>query len=112
MKGRMEAIYAEYEARQIKFDAREHREGGPVEGLIDEAGGGRLTALLGRSAAVAVSGILRFRLGGLQRELDQHRQVVEPTASSVPTEWTTTSPLVNTRSIGRPAKRRNSGSSR
>lgn len=35
MKGRMEAIYAGYEARQIKFDTREHREGGPVEGLID-----------------------------------------------------------------------------
>ena len=35
VKGRMAAIYADYEARQIKFDAREHREGGPVEGLID-----------------------------------------------------------------------------
>lgn len=34
-KGRMTAIYADYEARQIKFDAREHREGGAVEGLID-----------------------------------------------------------------------------
>ncbi|HEY6633074.1 MAG TPA: DUF922 domain-containing protein, partial [Rhizobiaceae bacterium] len=34
-KRRMTAIYADYEARQIKFDAREHREGGPVEGLID-----------------------------------------------------------------------------
>jgi predicted secreted Zn-dependent protease len=33
-KGRMTAIYADYEARQIKFDAREHREGGRVEGLI------------------------------------------------------------------------------
>ena len=30
----MTAIYADYEARQIKFDAREHREGGRVEGLI------------------------------------------------------------------------------
>jgi predicted secreted Zn-dependent protease len=35
MKGRMTAIYADYEARQIKFDAREHRGGGPVEGLIE-----------------------------------------------------------------------------
>jgi predicted secreted Zn-dependent protease len=33
-KDRMTAIYADYEARQIKFDAREHREGGRVEGLI------------------------------------------------------------------------------
>ena len=33
-KGRMTAIYADYEARQIEFDAREHREGGQVEGLI------------------------------------------------------------------------------
>jgi predicted secreted Zn-dependent protease len=36
VKGRMTAIYADYEARQIKFDAREHREGGPVEGLIEK----------------------------------------------------------------------------
>jgi len=34
-KRRMTAIYADYEARQIKFDTREHREGGAVEGLID-----------------------------------------------------------------------------
>jgi predicted secreted Zn-dependent protease len=34
VKGRMAAIYADYEARQIRFDAKEHREGGPVEGLI------------------------------------------------------------------------------
>lgn len=34
-KDRMTAIYANYEARQIRFDAREHREGGPVEALID-----------------------------------------------------------------------------
>jgi predicted secreted Zn-dependent protease len=34
VKDRMAAIYADYEARQIKFDAREHREGGRVEGLI------------------------------------------------------------------------------
>jgi predicted secreted Zn-dependent protease len=34
-KGRMTAIYADYEARQIGFDAREHREGGRVEGLIE-----------------------------------------------------------------------------
>jgi predicted secreted Zn-dependent protease len=35
VKDRMAAIYADYEARQIKFDAREHREGGRVEGLIE-----------------------------------------------------------------------------
>ena len=40
VKERMAAIYADYEARQIKFDAREHREGGPVEGLIDRLVGG------------------------------------------------------------------------
>ena len=35
VKRRMAAIYADYEARQIKFDAREHREGGKVDGLIE-----------------------------------------------------------------------------
>ena len=35
----MTAIYAEYEARQIKFDAREHRDGGRVEGLIEALAG-------------------------------------------------------------------------
>jgi predicted secreted Zn-dependent protease len=35
VKRRMTAIYADYEARQIKFDAREHRDGGKVEGLIE-----------------------------------------------------------------------------
>ena len=34
-KHRMAAIYAEYEARQIKFDSREHGDGGRVERLID-----------------------------------------------------------------------------
>jgi predicted secreted Zn-dependent protease len=34
-KERMTAIYAAYEARQIKLDAREHRNGGRVEGLIE-----------------------------------------------------------------------------
>ena len=34
-KRRMQKIYAEYEARQVRFDAREHRRGGPVERLID-----------------------------------------------------------------------------
>ncbi len=34
VKRRMAAIYADYEARQIRFDAKEHREGGRVEGLI------------------------------------------------------------------------------
>ena len=38
-KGRMTAIYADYEARQIRFDAREHREGGRVEGLIEALAG-------------------------------------------------------------------------
>ncbi len=35
VKRRTAAIYAKYEARQIKFDAREHRDGGKVERLID-----------------------------------------------------------------------------
>jgi len=39
VKERMTAIYAEYEARQIKFDAREHRDGGRVEGLIEALAG-------------------------------------------------------------------------
>jgi predicted secreted Zn-dependent protease len=34
-KRRMSAIYAEYEARQLRFDAKEHRQGGRVEGLIE-----------------------------------------------------------------------------
>ena len=34
VKRRIDAIYAEYESKQIAFDAREHREGGPVEELI------------------------------------------------------------------------------
>lgn len=33
-KRRMAAVYADYEARQIKFDTKEHRAGGRVEGLI------------------------------------------------------------------------------
>lgn len=40
VKRRMAAIYADYEARQNKFDAREHRDGGPVEKLIDRLLGG------------------------------------------------------------------------
>ncbi|MEP9388811.1 DUF922 domain-containing protein [Mesorhizobium sp. KR9-304] len=40
VKRRTAAIYAQYEARQIQFDVREHRNGGRVEGLIE--------ALLGR----------------------------------------------------------------
>ncbi len=39
-KRRMQRIYADYEARQIKFDQREHRDGGPVERLIDRLVGG------------------------------------------------------------------------
>ncbi|TIR96748.1 MAG: DUF922 domain-containing protein, partial [Mesorhizobium sp.] len=31
---RIQAVYAEYEARQNAFDAREHREGGHVEHLV------------------------------------------------------------------------------
>ena len=34
VKRRMAAVYADYEARQIRFDQKEHREGGRVEGLI------------------------------------------------------------------------------
>jgi predicted secreted Zn-dependent protease len=34
VKRRVEAIYAEYEARQVRFDAREHGEGGNVEKLV------------------------------------------------------------------------------
>jgi predicted secreted Zn-dependent protease len=34
-KRRINAIYAEYEAKQIAFDAREHRDGGHVEHLVD-----------------------------------------------------------------------------
>ena len=35
VKRRTAAIYADYEARQIRFDAREHSDGGKVEGLIE-----------------------------------------------------------------------------
>lgn len=38
---RINAVYAEYEARQNAFDAREHRAGGHVEGLIDALVGKR-----------------------------------------------------------------------
>ena len=34
-KRRMTEIYAAYKKKQVRFDAREHREGGPVERLID-----------------------------------------------------------------------------
>jgi predicted secreted Zn-dependent protease len=34
-KRRMSAVYADYEARQLDFDTREHRAGGPVEQLIE-----------------------------------------------------------------------------
>jgi len=33
-KRRIDAVYARYEAMQVAFDAREHREGGPVERLV------------------------------------------------------------------------------
>ena len=33
-KGGADKIYAAYEARQIKFDAREHRDGGNIDRLI------------------------------------------------------------------------------
>jgi predicted secreted Zn-dependent protease len=32
----MSAVYADYEARQLGYDAKEHRSGGPVERLIGE----------------------------------------------------------------------------
>lgn len=41
VKRRMAAIYADYEKRQIAFDAREHRDGGKVEGLISALVRGR-----------------------------------------------------------------------
>lgn len=34
VKRRVEAIYTDYEARQIRFDAREHSEGGNVDKLV------------------------------------------------------------------------------
>ncbi len=34
VKRRMAAIYADYEERQVRFDDKEHREGGRVDGLI------------------------------------------------------------------------------
>ena len=34
-KRRIDAIYAEYEAKQVAFDTREHRSGGHVEHLVD-----------------------------------------------------------------------------
>lgn len=34
-KRRIDAIYAEYEDKQNAFDAREHREGGHVEHLLN-----------------------------------------------------------------------------
>lgn len=35
LKRRVNAIYARYEARQVAFDQREHRDGGPVEKLVE-----------------------------------------------------------------------------
>ena len=35
-KRQMSAVYADYEARQLGFDSKEHRSGGPVEHLIEE----------------------------------------------------------------------------
>jgi predicted secreted Zn-dependent protease len=35
VKRKVAAIYAEYEARQVQFDSKEHRDGGQVEGLVD-----------------------------------------------------------------------------
>lgn len=34
VKRRVDAIYARYEAQQVAFDEKEHRDGGPVEGLV------------------------------------------------------------------------------
>ena len=33
-KRRIDAVYSNYEARQVAFDAKEHRDGGPVERLV------------------------------------------------------------------------------
>jgi predicted secreted Zn-dependent protease len=35
VKRRMAAVYDDYERRQNRFDQREHRPGGPVEGLVE-----------------------------------------------------------------------------
>jgi predicted secreted Zn-dependent protease len=35
VKRRMSAVYADYEARQIRFDSKEHKGGGKVEDLIE-----------------------------------------------------------------------------
>lgn len=35
VKRKVAAIYADYEARQVQFDSKEHRQGGRVEGLVD-----------------------------------------------------------------------------
>jgi predicted secreted Zn-dependent protease len=35
VKKRVNAVYAKYEAQQIAFDEREHRDGGPVEKLVE-----------------------------------------------------------------------------
>lgn len=35
VKRKVAAIYADYEARQVQFDGKEHRDGGRVEGLVD-----------------------------------------------------------------------------
>jgi predicted secreted Zn-dependent protease len=35
VKRRVNAIYARYEAKQVAFDQREHRDGGPVERLVE-----------------------------------------------------------------------------
>jgi len=34
VKRRVDAIYARYEAQQVAFDDKEHRDGGPVEGIV------------------------------------------------------------------------------
>lgn len=38
---RIDAVYAEYEARQVAFDKREHRDGGKVDGLVAALAGKR-----------------------------------------------------------------------
>ena len=93
----MAAIYADYEARQIRFDAKEHREGGKVEGLIGALARRSLMAASARGLMYprAIAAALSFRVhrhlakavvdicvfsgsasDGLQREFDQHRKMV------------------------------------
>jgi predicted secreted Zn-dependent protease len=57
-RGRIDAVYARYEARQVAFDKREHQDGGRVEKLVDA-----LMADAGCLAADAAGGCRRDRGG-------------------------------------------------